>query len=102
MNSTYSYGSSCANDRKGALNTPDKHILVSKHHTGIFSLPCCDWCPLRVYSLSPVAIGARCGYIHCGYVLASYSYTSPPPRPVIRHVTSALPRNQTRHLRLAP
>eukprot|EP00976_Prorocentrum_cordatum_P086036 1186347-Prorocentrum_minimum.AAC.5 len=27
--------------------------------TGIFSLPFCDGCPLRVYSLSPSAIGAR-------------------------------------------
>eukprot|EP00976_Prorocentrum_cordatum_P054007 1089321-Prorocentrum_minimum.AAC.1 len=27
--------------------------------TGIFSLPLCDWCPIRVYSLSPCAIGAR-------------------------------------------
>eukprot|EP00959_Pyramimonas_sp_CCMP1952_P241832 5054564-Pyramimonas_sp.AAC.1 len=26
---------------------------------GIFSLPSCDWCPLRVYSLSPSATGAR-------------------------------------------
>eukprot|EP00959_Pyramimonas_sp_CCMP1952_P172472 3603490-Pyramimonas_sp.AAC.1 len=31
--------------------------------TGIFTLSCCDWCPLRVYSLSPAAIGARYGYI---------------------------------------
>eukprot|EP00959_Pyramimonas_sp_CCMP1952_P130837 2735812-Pyramimonas_sp.AAC.1 len=30
---------------------------------GIFSLPFCDWCPLRVFSLSPSAIGACCGYI---------------------------------------
>eukprot|EP00959_Pyramimonas_sp_CCMP1952_P120410 2517906-Pyramimonas_sp.AAC.1 len=29
----------------------------------IFSLPFCDWCPLRVYILSPSAIGARHGYI---------------------------------------
>eukprot|EP00959_Pyramimonas_sp_CCMP1952_P033702 707904-Pyramimonas_sp.AAC.1 len=31
--------------------------------TGIFSLPSRDWCPPRVYSLSPRAIGARFGYI---------------------------------------
>eukprot|EP00976_Prorocentrum_cordatum_P101855 1192816-Prorocentrum_minimum.AAC.2 len=31
--------------------------------TGIFSLPFYDWCPLRVYSLSPSVIGARYGYI---------------------------------------
>eukprot|EP00959_Pyramimonas_sp_CCMP1952_P079112 1653742-Pyramimonas_sp.AAC.1 len=30
---------------------------------GIFSLPLCDWCLLRVYSLSPCAIGARYGYV---------------------------------------
>eukprot|EP00959_Pyramimonas_sp_CCMP1952_P191107 3996228-Pyramimonas_sp.AAC.1 len=30
---------------------------------GIFSLPFCDWCPPRVYSLSLSAIGARYGYI---------------------------------------
>eukprot|EP00976_Prorocentrum_cordatum_P088557 1187360-Prorocentrum_minimum.AAC.2 len=29
----------------------------------IFSLPFCDWCLLRVYSLSPSAIGACYGYI---------------------------------------
>eukprot|EP00976_Prorocentrum_cordatum_P028417 576406-Prorocentrum_minimum.AAC.1 len=27
--------------------------------TGIFSLPFHDWCPIRVYSPSPSAIGAR-------------------------------------------
>eukprot|EP00976_Prorocentrum_cordatum_P115024 1195940-Prorocentrum_minimum.AAC.3 len=31
--------------------------------TGIFSLPFRDWCPLRAYSLSPSAIGARYGHI---------------------------------------
>eukprot|EP00959_Pyramimonas_sp_CCMP1952_P077436 1618629-Pyramimonas_sp.AAC.1 len=31
---------------------------------GVVTLPFCDWCPLRVYSLSPSAIGARYGYIH--------------------------------------
>ena len=30
---------------------------------GIFSLPFYDGCPLWVYSLSPCAIGTRCGYI---------------------------------------
>eukprot|EP00959_Pyramimonas_sp_CCMP1952_P092634 1938515-Pyramimonas_sp.AAC.1 len=30
---------------------------------GIFSLPFCDWCSLRVYSLFPSVIGARYGYI---------------------------------------
>eukprot|EP00959_Pyramimonas_sp_CCMP1952_P201678 4217537-Pyramimonas_sp.AAC.2 len=29
----------------------------------IFSLPFCDWCPLRVYALSPSVIGARYGYM---------------------------------------
>eukprot|EP00976_Prorocentrum_cordatum_P076752 1182427-Prorocentrum_minimum.AAC.1 len=28
----------------------------------------CDWCPLRVYSLSPCAIGARYGYIPSPHV----------------------------------
>eukprot|EP00976_Prorocentrum_cordatum_P013043 260623-Prorocentrum_minimum.AAC.1 len=27
----------------------------------IFSSPFCDWCPLRVYYLSPCPIGAHCG-----------------------------------------
>eukprot|EP00976_Prorocentrum_cordatum_P096445 1190568-Prorocentrum_minimum.AAC.4 len=31
--------------------------------TGIFSLPLCDWCLLRVYSLSPCAIGACYGHV---------------------------------------
>eukprot|EP00976_Prorocentrum_cordatum_P048954 988114-Prorocentrum_minimum.AAC.2 len=31
--------------------------------TGTFSLLFCDWCPLRVRSLSPSAIGARYGHI---------------------------------------
>eukprot|EP00959_Pyramimonas_sp_CCMP1952_P238386 4981495-Pyramimonas_sp.AAC.1 len=31
--------------------------------TGIFSLPSCDWRLIRVYSLSPHAIGACYGYI---------------------------------------
>ena len=26
-------------------------------HTQVFSLPLCDWCPLRVYSLSPHVTG---------------------------------------------
>eukprot|EP00976_Prorocentrum_cordatum_P068310 1179085-Prorocentrum_minimum.AAC.1 len=29
----------------------------------IFSLALCEWCPLRVYSLSPSVIGARYEYI---------------------------------------
>eukprot|EP00976_Prorocentrum_cordatum_P020684 420158-Prorocentrum_minimum.AAC.1 len=37
---------------KGSRLVPD---------TGIFSLPLRDWCPLRVYSLSPSAPGARGG-----------------------------------------
>eukprot|EP00976_Prorocentrum_cordatum_P092595 1189018-Prorocentrum_minimum.AAC.1 len=28
----------------------------------MFSSPFCDWCPIRVYSLSPSAIGARYGW----------------------------------------
>eukprot|EP00976_Prorocentrum_cordatum_P056868 1147241-Prorocentrum_minimum.AAC.2 len=32
----------------------------------IFTLPFRDWCPLRAYSLSPSANGARYGYILSG------------------------------------
>eukprot|EP00976_Prorocentrum_cordatum_P079101 1183407-Prorocentrum_minimum.AAC.3 len=42
-------------------NTPNTQHLLGQR--GIFSLPFRDWCPLWVYSLSPSAIGARCGYI---------------------------------------
>eukprot|EP00976_Prorocentrum_cordatum_P000675 13259-Prorocentrum_minimum.AAC.1 len=31
--------------------------------TGRFYIPFCDWCPLRVDSISPSVIGARYGYI---------------------------------------
>eukprot|EP00959_Pyramimonas_sp_CCMP1952_P366624 7678366-Pyramimonas_sp.AAC.1 len=36
--------------------------------TAAFSFPFRDWCPLRVYSLSPSAIGARYGYILCPFL----------------------------------
>eukprot|EP00976_Prorocentrum_cordatum_P068292 1179077-Prorocentrum_minimum.AAC.1 len=32
------------------------------HLSHLYALPFCDWCPLRVYSLSPSVIGDRCGY----------------------------------------
>eukprot|EP00976_Prorocentrum_cordatum_P059381 1175467-Prorocentrum_minimum.AAC.2 len=37
--------------------------LAGEKYAGLFSLPFRDWCPLRVYSLFPSTIGARCGYI---------------------------------------
>eukprot|EP00959_Pyramimonas_sp_CCMP1952_P040054 837392-Pyramimonas_sp.AAC.2 len=48
-----------ANAHPPATRNP---ALKSTHFTGIFSSPCHDWFPLRVYSLLPVTIGSRSGY----------------------------------------
>eukprot|EP00959_Pyramimonas_sp_CCMP1952_P062835 1314001-Pyramimonas_sp.AAC.1 len=42
----------------GYIHSPLLRLVSA---TGIFSLPFCDWCLLRVHSLSPSAIGARYG-----------------------------------------
>ena len=60
----------------------------------IFSLPFRDWCPLRVYSLSPSAIGACYGYT--GGPLALHAHP-------IRHkrVQNTFPVGFPSHSRLA-
>eukprot|EP00959_Pyramimonas_sp_CCMP1952_P366779 7681849-Pyramimonas_sp.AAC.1 len=56
----YSLSPTAIGARYGYILSPLLQLVPA---TGIFSLPYCNWCPLRVYSLSPSAIGARHRYI---------------------------------------
>eukprot|EP00959_Pyramimonas_sp_CCMP1952_P320829 6713905-Pyramimonas_sp.AAC.1 len=39
-----------------------RQLHRAEHRAGIFSLPFCDWCPLRVYSFSPPS-AIRCPHL---------------------------------------
>eukprot|EP00976_Prorocentrum_cordatum_P073151 1180980-Prorocentrum_minimum.AAC.2 len=51
-----------AGDDAGSVGA-GQPLVVERRQPDVFPLPFCDWCPLRVCSLSPSAIGARYGYV---------------------------------------
>eukprot|EP00959_Pyramimonas_sp_CCMP1952_P328753 6882976-Pyramimonas_sp.AAC.1 len=88
--------------RYGYFSSPLLRVVPA---TGIFSLPFCDRCPIRVYSLSPSAIDAHYGYVWARFQARSEraKQTSTHRRAVrIRRRASRIAETRTRRIASRP